>query len=360
MKKLNIEPRAFATLQRLMNTISPSGYEEEAARVWQAEARTFADAVHHDVHGNSMAVVNRGGKVRILLSGHYDEIGFTVTHIDDRGFLWIAPLGGWDPQIPQGHRVLIRTAKGRVAGVIGKVPVHMLKPEEREKVTRLDRLFVDIGAKDDKEAAKRVAIGDPLVLDHGLLRLGGTLVASRAFDDKIGAFIVLETARRLSRLKIEAEVHAVATVQEEVGLRGARTSAFGIDPHVAVAVDVGFATDYPGMEDAVRRLGRIKLGGGPILARGPNIHEKLFALEKKVAEAEEIPVQVEAAPGPTGTDANAFQVNRAGVITGLVSVPNRYMHSSCEMVDLGDVEAVIRLLTALCASITPRTNFRLL
>ena len=350
--------RAF--LERLIAAISPSGYEEEAARVWQEEARSFADRVHHDVHGNSHAVVNPGGSPRIMFAGHYDEIGFLVAHIDDNGFLWIQPVGGWDPQIPQGHRVLIRGRRGRVSGVIGKMPVHLIKQEERDKVTKLDRLWVDIGVKNRKQAEKLVAVGDPLVLDHQMAALQGDILVGRGFDNRIGAYIVLEAARALSQMKIRAEIHAVATVQEEIGIRGARTAAFGIDPQIGIATDVTFATDYPSMEEAVRRFGKIKLGGGPVITRGPNVHPRLFDFMVETAEKKKIAYQVEAQGGPTGTDANLMQVNRAGVVTALVSVPNRYMHSSCELINTGDVAGVIRLITETSARIGPDTTFAIL
>lgn len=352
MKK---ESRAF--LERLIDAISPSGYEEEAARVWQAEARQFAAAVKHDVHGNSHAVVNPGGSPRIMFAGHYDEIGFVVSHIDDKGFLWIQPVGGWDAQIPQGQRVIIRGRHGRVRGVIGKMPIHLLRPEERDKAQKLDRLWVDIGEKSRRAAERRVSIGDPLVLDHGLAELSDGVLVGRGFDNRIGAFIVLEAARRLARRKLRAEVHAVATVQEEIGIRGARTAAFGIDPQIGIATDVTFATDHPSMDDAVHRFGRISLGQGAVITRGPNAHPRLFELMVKTAEQQKIPHQIEAHGGPTGTDANLIQVNRAGVIAGLVSVPNRYMHSPCEMIHLDDVEAVIELLAAVAARIEPKTDF---
>ena len=344
-------------LKNLIAAISPSGYEEEAARIWQAEAKTFAASVKHDAHGNSHAIVNPGGSPRIMFAGHYDEIGFLVSHIDDNGFLWIQPIGGWDSQIPQGHRVVIRGRKGRVPGVIGKKPIHLIRPEERDKVTKLDSLWVDIGVKNRKQAEKLVAIGDPLVLDHEMGELQGEFLVARGFDNRIGAFIVLEAARLLSEMKIKAEIHAVATVQEEIGIRGARTAAFGIDPQVGIAVDVTFATDHPTMEDAVKRFGRIKLGSGAVITRGPNVHPRLFDLLVETADKKKIPYQVEAQSGPTGTDANLIQVNRAGVITGLVSVPNRYMHSSCEMIHAGDVEAVIRLFAETAARIAPDTRF---
>ncbi len=355
-----MKPISRNFLKRLIETMSPSGYEEEAARVWQAEARAFADEVHMDVHGNSHAIVNKGGSPRVMLAGHYDEIGFLITHIDEKGFLWIQPIGGWDPQISQGQRVVIRGHKGKIKGVIGKAPVHVIPAEQREKVTKLDSQWVDIGASSRKEAEKVVSVGDPLVLDHGFEQLLGETVVGRGFDDRVGAFIVLEAGRILAERKIAAEVHIVATVQEEIGLRGAKTSAYGVDPQVGIAVDLYFATDHPTMESAVRKHGTIKIGAGAVLTRGPNIHPKLFALMKSTAEKKKIKHQIQAQGGGTGTDANAIQVNRSGVVTGLVSVPNRYMHSSCELCSLKDMESAYTLIAETVSQIGPSTRFNIL
>ncbi len=354
--KLNQESWNF--LSRLIDAPSPSGYEDSAAALWEKEARTFTSDVRRDAHGNTNAVIHSGGRPRIMLSGHYDEIGFLITHIDDDGFIWFAPIGGWDPQIIQGQRVRIHTRQGTVPGVIGKCPVHLLKEEARKEVTKIENMWVDIGAKNRKAAEKKVAIGDPIVLDYGLLRLDGHSLAGRGFDNRAGAFIVLETARRLAECSLEAEVHAVATVQEEIGLRGARTAAFGIDPQFAIAVDVTFATDHPSMGDAVRQEGKVKLGGGAVITRGPNIHPKLFDLVVETARKKKIKHQIIASARPTGTDANAIQINRAGVATALISLPNRYMHSPCELIDGRDVEACIELITETCLRIGPDTDWR--
>lgn len=344
-------------LQELVSAVSPSGHEDEVAKVWEKEAEKFAGSISRDTHGNTDAVVNPGGNPRIMLSGHYDEIGFLITHIDDDGFLWIAPVGGWDPQIVQGQRALVRSRKGRVKGVIGKCPIHLLKPDARKRVMELGEMWVDIGATGRKDAERHVEIGDPIVLDHPFVELLGDRAVSRAMDNRSGAFVVLEAARRSKSMKLAAEVHAVATVQEEIGLRGAKTAAYGINPLVGIAVDVTFATDQPGIGDAVRREGRIKLGEGPVLTRGANINQKLFELMVKTAKAEKIKIQITGEPGGTGTDANALQLSRAGVATALVGVPNRYMHSPCEMVSLKDLDACAKLIACTCARITPRTSF---
>jgi tetrahedral aminopeptidase len=344
-------------LTRLIESVSPSGYEDEAAHVWLEEAKTFADDIRCDTHGNSDVVIHPGGSPRIMLSGHYDEIGFLISHINAEGYLWIQPVGGWDAQIPQGQHVKIRTRQGHVHGVIGKCPIHLMKTEQRNKVTGLDELWVDIGAANRKEAEKMVAIGDPLVIDRGLNRLAGNLVAGRGFDNRAGAFAVLEAARILSRVSPKAEVHAVATAQEEIGLRGARTAAYGIDPQIGIAVDVTFSTDYPSMSDSVKKYGDIKVGKGVVVTRSPNVHPKLFELMVDTAEKQKIPYQINVESRATGTDANAIQVSRAGVVTGLLNIPNRYMHTPCEVVSLDDLMAAAELMAHTCARISKKNTW---
>lgn len=352
-----MEEQTKEFLKRYMETISPSGFEEEASTIWREEAQGFADRTWVDPHGNSFALVNEGGSPRVMLAGHTDEIGLMISYIDENGFLYFRGIGGWDPQVLPGQRVWIKAKQGQVTGVIGRKPIHLLEEEERKKVVKLEDLWIDIGAKDKEEAKSLVSIGDPAVLAYGFEELRNGLAASRGFDDKSGAFVVLEAARMLAQLAPQAEVYAVATVQEEVGLRGARTSAFGIDPKVGIAADVGFATDTPAMDKEKKKVGEAKMGGGPIISRGPNFNPKIFELLVETAKEREIPYQLEGAPRGTGTDANVIQLTRAGVATGLVSVPNRYMHSPCELVHLEDLENAYKLLAYTVERIDDRTDF---
>lgn len=348
MKKTSLD-----FLKRLMSAISPSGYELDAARLFRQEAESFAAKVRTDVHGNTDIVIHPGGAPRVMLAGHYDEIGFIVTLIDSKGYLWISPIGGWDAQIPQGQRVSIRTAKGVVPGVIGKVPVHVQKPDDRGRVTPLTDLWVDIGAKDQKEAEKLVSVGDPMVIDQGVTVLPNNRLAGRAFDDRAGAFVVLEAARLLAELKPQAEVHAVGTVQEEIGSRGAVTSAFGIAPEAGIAVDVTHATDHPMMDAAEKREGKVVLGGGPVLSRGANINPVLFEHLVKTAKAQKIPVQIVADGRATPTDADPIQISRAGVAAALVSIPLRYMHTPGEIVSIDDLDRTAALIAHAVAALKP-------
>jgi putative aminopeptidase FrvX len=345
-------------LRKLLDTPAPSGFEAAAARVWREEARSVADRVDGDVAGNSIAVLNEAGMPRIMLAGHIDEIGVMVTHVDDDGFLYFEGIGGWDPQVLVGQRIRLLTRQGDVHGVVGKKPIHLIKAEEKDKVSKIEDLWIDIGAKDrDAATARGVRVGDPGVIDASLLELGDGLIASRSIDNRIGAYIVLEALRILAADRPQAMVAAVATTQEEIGYAGggARTSAYTLDPQLAIVVDVTFASDAPGIEK--KAVGEHKLGSGPVLTRGSATHPVL--VERIVAAAEQagIPFTLAAAPRFTATDADAIYLSRAGVATAVISVPNRYMHSPNEIVALSDLDAAARLIAAFCQSVSPSDNW---
>jgi endoglucanase len=339
-------------LKHLLDTPSPSGFEGAAARIWRDEAKTFADDVSADVAGNSVALLNGGGSPRIMLAGHIDEIGVMLTHIDDEGFLNFEGIGGWDSQVLVGQRIRLITNKGHVVGVIGKKPIHLMKTEDREKVSKIEDLWIDIGAADRAAAlARGVRVGDPGVIDSTLVQLTDDLIASRSIDNRIGAFVVLEALRMMKDAPPRASVAAVATAQEEIGYSGggARTAAYRLDPQLALVVDVTFSTDAPGIEK--KEVGEHKLGGGPVLTRGSAAHTVVFERLVKVAEREGIPYTITSAARFTSTDADAIYLSRSGVATGVISVPNRYMHSPNEIVSLADLEATSRLIAAFCRDV---------
>ena len=356
---LNASSLAF--LKRLLDTPGPSGYERAPARVWREEARTFARDVRGDVAGNSIAEVTGTGGPTILLAGHIDEIGLIVTYVDDDGFLYVSPIGGWDPQVLVGQRVRIAGTAGDggdVLGVVGKKPIHLMKPEEREKASKLTDLWVDIGAASREDAEARVMVGDAGVLDARTIEMPNDRLVSRSIDDRIGAWVVLEALRRYAAEPGVARVVAVATTQEEIAYRhggGAAVCAGAICPQMALVVDVTFSTDHPGMEK--KELGDHKLGSGPVLARGSIISPVVHRLLRTTAEARQIPFTVAAAGRDTSTDADAIHVAAQGVATGLVSVPNRYMHSPNEMVSLRDLDAAAELIAATCRAVTTETDF---
>jgi endoglucanase len=347
---------SYTFLKRLLDTPGPSGFERAPARVWRDEARTFAE-VHGDVMGNSYAVVNPGGSPTILLAGHIDEIGLIVTYVDDNGFVYFGPVGGWDPQVLVGQRVRILGRDGDVVGVVGKKPIHLMKPEERDKASKIIELWIDVGAADKAEALARVQVGDAAVIDAGLVELPNGRIASRAIDDRVGAFVVLEAARRYAEQPGAARVVAVATTQEEIGWRGggALAGAVHVAPAMAVAVDVTFATDHPGVDK--KEHGEAAVGGGPVLTRGSVISPVAFGLLRDAAERLQVPYVVHAAGRESFTDADSMHNAREGIATALLSIPNRYMHSPNELVALEDLDRAADLLAEACRAVTAETDF---
>jgi endoglucanase len=352
-----MKPSSLDFLKRLLDAPGPSGFETAPARAWRAEAEQFADEVTSDVTGNSVAALNPGGAPRVMLAGHIDEIGLMIVHVDDEGYLHFATIGGWDSQVLVGQRVVVVARAGAVPGVIGKKAIHLIKPDERDKVSKVTDLWIDIGARNKADALKRVRVGDPAVLASSALELPNGRLVSRSIDNRIGAFVVLEALRLLSKKTPRAAVFAVATAQEEIAWAGggARTSAVGLTPDVALVVDVTHASDHPGVEK--KEVGDFKLGGGPVLSRGSSVNPLVFEMLAETAEAEKIPYTIQAAPRDTGTDADAIYTTLRGVPTGLISVPNRYMHSPSEMIDLADVERTAQLLAAFARRVTPKTDF---
>jgi endoglucanase len=332
-------------LTELLAARSPSGYEAEAQAVFDRHVKPAADVYAKDAMGNRLATLNPKGDPTLMLAGHIDELGLIITYVNDKGFIYFETIGGHDRIMIPGRRVQIQTAQGIVKGVTGKRAVHMMDEADRKKVPEIHELWIDIGAKTKAEALARVTIGDVATYDHGFELIHGSVGAARAFDDKVGAYVVGETLIRLAkaRRKLAARVVSVATTQEEIGVRGATTAVYAVDPHIAVAVDVGHATDHPDCDP--RKHGSTTLGGGPMICRGANINPKIFDALVAAAKRATIPYQIEADPRPTGTDARAIQVGRAGVATGLVSIPLRYMHTPSELVDLEDVERCVLLLT---------------
>ncbi len=342
-------------LKNLLHTPSPSGFERPIQDVVRAWAGPLADEVRTDRHGNVLAVLNPEGQPRIMLAGHCDQIGLMVQHIDDNGFLYVQPIGGWDMQILLGQHLTVWAKEGPLAGVLSRKAPHLLTSEDRNKVPQFNDVWIDIGVKDRKEAEALVTPGDPVTLALGSRELRNGLIASPALDDKVGVWTVMETLRLLKGRPLRAAVFCVSTVQEEIGLRGAATSAYGIHPAIGVAVDVCHATDTPGNDK--KKIGDIKLGKGPVLFRGPNINPHVFDRLHRAAGALELPVQVCGSPRATGTDANAIQLARDGVATALVGIPNRYMHSPVEMVHLDDLDQAARLLAEFCAGVTPEQDW---
>src|SRR5829696_2893790 len=346
-----LSPSSLAFLKRLLDSPAPSGFEETAARHWRREAESFAVNVQSDVAGNSMAEVNPDGSPTIMLDGHIDEIGLIVQYIDDDGFVYVSPIGGWDPQVLVAQRVRFLGREGDVLGVVGKKPIHLMKEEEREKVTKICDVWVDIGARNRKEAEARLRVGDPGVIDSRTLDFPNDRIVSRSIDDRIGAFVVLEALRRYAENPGAARVVAAATTQEEIAWHGggALVCTNCINPQMAIVVDVTFATDHPNIEK--KEIGDHRIGGGPVLTRGAVISPVVFDLLRSTAERHGIKYTLHAAGRDTSTNADAIHIAREGVATGLVSIPNRYMHSPNELVSLDDVDKTSTLLAEVCREV---------
>ena len=345
------------TLRDLLTSFGPSGVEGEAAATWREAARSFASEVSGDVMGSSVArVPGTAGGPLVAILGHVDEIGLIVTHVDDEGLLWFGQVGGWDPVILVGQRVEVATREGRIPGVVGKKPIHLLKPDEREKVPKLEDLHIDIGARDGDDARRLVRVGDVAVIAGEPVELANGRFASRSMDNRLGAWVALEAARLVAEAGgAKGPFAAVATAQEETGLWGAVTSAFALEPDVAIVVDVTHATDAPGVNK--RTEGEHALGSGPVIGRGTVLHPHVHDLLVEAAEAESIPYTVEATGRGTGTDADVVHISRSGVPTGLVGFPLRYMHSPVETMQLDDIEAAARLIAAFALRLGAGTSF---
>jgi endoglucanase len=344
-------------LTELLKAKSPSGSEAQAQAVYDRFVKPHAAEYANDALGCRHATLNPSGKPTVMLAGHMDELGLIITYVNKDGFIYFDTIGGHDRTIISGRRVIIQTARGPVKGVTGKRAIHLMDEGDRKKVPEIHEIWIDIGAKSKADALKRVAIGDVATYDHEFELIHGSVGTARAFDNKVGAYIVGETLVRLakSKAKLHAKLVSVATTQEEIGVRGATTSAFAVDPHVALAVDVGHATDHPDCDN--RKFGETKLGGGPIICRGPNINPKVYTRLLEVARKAKIPHQLEADPRPTGTDARAIQMARGGVACGLVSIPLRYMHTPSEVVDLEDVENCVKLFAEFVKSVGKGESF---
>jgi endoglucanase len=342
-------------LKRLLATPGPSGDEAAAARLWREYAAGFADRAWADVRGSSFAALDAGAP-RVLLAGHIDEIGVMITYIDSDGFLFFTGVGGWDAQVLVGQRVRLLGKAGDVIGVIGKRPIHLIKSDERDRASKIEDLWIDIGAGNGAEAQERVRVGSVGVIDGPIHELPNRRLVSRGLDNRIGAFTVLEALRLLAEDRPQATVAAVATSQEEVGdFVGARTAAWSFDPQAAIVVDLTHATDQP--DSNKKRYGDVRLGGGPVIERGSSNSPVIYDMLLEIAEREGIPYSVAASPSDTGTDADAIHLSRGGVATAVISVPNRYMHSPNEMIQLDDVENTARLIAAFVRSLSAATDF---
>jgi endoglucanase len=329
----------------ITETASPSGFEKKVQEIYTRFAEKYANEVYTDVNGNVIALKKGKGKLKLMITAHIDEIGFMVKYIDDQGYLWFRPIGGFDSTLLPGLGVRVMHGAETCFGIVGRKPIHLLEESERKTVNG-DELWIDIGAKDKADALQKVAVGDIITLQPGIKTLGNGMFATRSADNKLGVLVLVAVLKSLKDVMPEADLYFVSSVQEEIGLRGAITSTYQIKPDLALVLDVTHATDYPSVNKNIH--GDLKLGHGPVLPISPEIHPEINRRLKKAGERKGIALQYEARPIATGTEARMVQVTGRGVATGLVSIPVRYMHSPNEMFSLSDVEHTIDLVTEFC------------
>lgn len=342
-------------LEDLLTTPGIAGYEERIQSVVRKFAAGHADQVTTDLHGNVIASINPQAPFRLLIDAHCDQIGLLVSHIDDNGFVYVQSVGGWDSQQLIGQHVTIWNEREPVPGVISRKAIHLQKESERKQVTEVEEMWIDIGAANKSDAQSVIAVGDMVTLNLGFRKLRRNIIAGPCMDDRVGLWVALETLRRVKSAGPKCGLFVVSAVQEEIGLRGAKTAAFGVDPQVGIALEVTHATDCPGIDK--RQLGDVKVGNGPVLFLGPNMNRKVMSRMIGVATASSISHQIVALAKPASNDSNVIQLSRAGVATGLMSIPNRYMHSGVEVVSLDDLDRAADILTGFVLSVSEADDF---
>ena len=351
-----MKKKDLAFLKELVEAPSPSGYEQPAAAVLRNRLRGIADAIDTNVMGSVHAKLEgKGDAPSVMLAGHIDEIGMMVNYITDDGYITFSSIGGIDAAILPGLRVDVHTKSELVRGVVGRKPIHLIKADDRKTVTEIDKLFIDIGLSAE-DAKKKVRVGDCITYGVGFEEYGDGYAVSRAFDDKMGAWIAARVLEEVKEAGGSAgDLIVAGTVQEEIGSRGGETSSYQVDPTIGIAIEVGHATDYPDIDK--RQFGEAKCGAGPIIARGPNINPRLFDLLTAAAEKADVPYQIGPEPRGTGTDANKIQLSRGGKIAGLISVPLRYMHTPTEVLKLDDLDYTVKLLTRFVLDLDSASDF---
>ncbi|HOH79380.1 MAG: M42 family metallopeptidase [Candidatus Cloacimonetes bacterium] len=344
-----MEEKHLRFFKDLVSAPSPSGFEAPAQKVARSFMAPYADEIRSDVNGNLIAVKNGSGKLKVMVVGHADEIGFIINHIDEQGYVYVKTLGGFDVNLLPGLRVDIYHDGNLVRGIIGRKPIHMMRGEEGSPKLKLEDLWIDIGASSREDALKRVAIGDIATYNSHFEMLSEDLVVTKATDNKVGVYVAARVMQELAKKKLKANYYAVCSVGEETTMKGAGTSAFQIEPDIAIAVDVTFTSDIPGADKRV--FGDVALGKGPTLSIGAALHPVIKDRLIQAAEKLKLPYQIEIAPGRTGTDADAIHALRAGAATAVIGIPNRYMHSPNEVISLSDLDNAVKMTAAFIAAL---------
>ncbi|MCB5251462.1 MAG: M42 family metallopeptidase [Candidatus Cloacimonadaceae bacterium] len=341
-------------LYKLLKVASPSGFETQAQEITRNYLKGSCDDISSDINGNLIAFKRGSGEIKVMLVGHADEVGFMINHIDDNGYLYVKSLGGFDVNLLPGLRLDIHHEGKVVRGIIGKNPPHMSRGDTDTPKLKMEDIWIDIGAKDKDDALKKVSIGDPITFRSEIEELSDDIIVSKATDNKVGVYVAAAVMKALAKTPLVANYYAVASVGEETTMKGAQTSSYKIEPDIAIAVDVTFSSDTPGVDK--RKFGDVSLGKGPVLALGAAVHPRLNQDLQDLAKKHKIPLQLEIAPGRTGTDADAIHAQRSGVATVVLSIPNRYMHSPNEIINLNDLENAVKLLTEFVKTIDDKTD----
>jgi len=341
----------FSFFQRLVETTGPSGYERTAQDLWAQRVQDAVSSIETDVIGNRVAILNPEGTPRVMIDAHIDEIGFIVKYIDDNGFVHFSTVGGFDASTLPGNRVRIIGKHGPVLGVIGRKAAHLVDADERKKMPEIKNMWIDIGARDRSDAEAVVSLGDAGGRAHGVTRLQGNVVASNSLDDRVGSYVMAEAVRALGSNLPAAAVYAASSVQEEIGLRGARVASYFTEAEIGIALEVTWTTDHPHMSRT--ELGDIRLGAGPAIFRGANTNPRVFERLIAAAQDEGAPYQIDTHPGATPTDGNAMQMSRNGMAVGIMSVPTRYLHTAAEVCSLDDIDATVAVLTRFVQDMEP-------
>jgi len=332
-------------LFKLLKTPSPTGYEENIQKEVKKYISDSADKISKDVHGNLIACINPKAKLKVMLAGHCDQIGFQVRSVNKAGYVYFNALGGIDTAVMLGTKITILSKKGPVTGVIGRKPIHLQSGAEREKAkVSMKTAWLDIGAKDQKEALKHISIGDPAVYQPVVTELLNGNITAPGLDDRAGLYVAIEVLKECAKIKkkLKVGVYSVSTVQEEVGLRGAQTASYQIEPDIGIAIDLTFGTDDPSNPD--QNATPIKLGNGGTIQLGPFSNPVLSKKIRDAAKKYKIPCQIETTKGRGGTDAIAMQVSKKGVAATTMSIPSRYMHTQAEVVNLKDLDSLVKLI----------------
>ncbi|PKN79392.1 MAG: hypothetical protein CVU48_05505 [Candidatus Cloacimonetes bacterium HGW-Cloacimonetes-1] len=346
----------LAFFKELVSTPSPSGFEAPAQKVVRKYLASCADEIINDLNGNLIAVKHGSGKLKVMVVGHADEIGFMVNYIDEQGFVYVKTLGGFDVNLLPGLRVDIHHQGTVVRGILGKKPIHMQRGSDDAPKLKIEDVWIDIGASTKDEALTKISIGDTITYSSQIEMLSEDRIVTKATDNKAGVFIAAAVMQELAKKKIKANYYAVSSVGEETTMKGARTSAYQIEPDIAIAVDVTFTSDIPGADKRI--FGDVSIGKGPTIALGAALHPLISDKLRQLAEKHKIPIQLEIAASHTGTDADAIHSLRTGAATAVVSIPNRYMHSPNEMISLNDLENTVKLITEFIKSLDDKIDLK--